>query len=87
MIVEKRLVYRNNLKNREFDKETPQNFCLELSTIAKRLRKHEKVLDGLSQCEAGEQERTGPENKNSEGKPTPSKPDYSSSFGIIPSAC
>jgi hypothetical protein len=29
-------VYRNNLKNRDFDKETPQNFCLERETIAER---------------------------------------------------
>ena len=27
-------VYTNNLKNREFDKKGPQNFCLEQATIA-----------------------------------------------------
>ncbi len=55
-------LYRNNLKNREFDKEAPQNFCLERATIAER--------QGAS------------ENKNSEVKPTPSKPDSSGCFGI-----
>jgi len=29
-------LYPNNLKNREFDKEAPQNFCLERVTIAGR---------------------------------------------------
>ena len=29
-------LYRNNLKNREFYKEAPQNFCLEQATIAER---------------------------------------------------
>ena len=29
-------VYTNNLKNRDFDKEGPQNFCSEQTTIAKR---------------------------------------------------
>jgi len=29
-------IYRNNLKNREFGKEEPQNFCSERETIAKR---------------------------------------------------
>jgi len=29
-------LYRNNLKNREFGKEMPQNFCSERETIAKR---------------------------------------------------
>jgi hypothetical protein len=28
------LVYRNNLKNREFDQEAPQNLCSERATIA-----------------------------------------------------
>ena len=27
-------LYRNNLKNRDFDKEAPQNSCLERATIA-----------------------------------------------------
>jgi glycerol-3-phosphate O-acyltransferase len=55
-------LYRNNLKNREFDKEAPQNFCSEGVTIAAR--------QGTS------------ENKNSEEKPTPSKTNSSSCFGI-----
>jgi tRNA modification GTPase len=29
-------IYRNNLKNREFGKEAPRNFCLERATIAAR---------------------------------------------------
>ena len=28
------VLYRNNLKNRDFDKEAPQNSCLERATIA-----------------------------------------------------
>jgi uncharacterized membrane protein YtjA (UPF0391 family) len=56
------VLYRNNLKNREFDKEAPQNSCSERATIAER--------QGAS------------ENKNSEVKPTRSKPDSSSCFGI-----
>jgi hypothetical protein len=30
------LLYRSNLKNWEFDKEAPQNFCLEGASIAER---------------------------------------------------
>ncbi len=55
-------IYRNNLKNREFDQEAPQNFCLERATIAGR--------QGAS------------EDKNSGAKPTQSKTDSSSCFGI-----
>ncbi len=29
------VIYRNNLKNREFDKEAPQNLCSEQATIAR----------------------------------------------------
>jgi len=55
-------IYRNNLKNREFDKEAPQNFCSERMTIAEG--------QGMS------------ENEDFEGKPTQSKTDNSSCFGI-----
>jgi hypothetical protein len=30
------MLYRNNLKTREFGKEAPQSFCLERETIAER---------------------------------------------------
>ncbi len=56
-------IYRNNLENREFDKEATQNFCLERMTIAER--------QGMS------------EGKNFESKPTRSKTDFPSCFGII----
>lgn len=55
-------LYRNNLKNREFVEEVPQNLCSERGTIA--------PTQGAS------------ENKNSEAKPTQSKTDSSSYFGI-----
>src|SRR5437879_5831496 len=55
-------IYHARLKNREFDKEAPQNSCPERVTIAGR--------QGTS------------EDKNSEEKPTPSKPDFSGCFGI-----
>jgi hypothetical protein len=55
-------IYRNNLKNRDFGKEVPQNFDSERATIAER--------QGAS------------ENQNSEEKPTQSKTDSSSCFGI-----
>ena len=35
-MLEEKQLYRNNLKNREFDKEAPQNFCSERATIAER---------------------------------------------------
>jgi len=58
-------IYRNNLKNRDFDEEAPQNFCSERATIAGR--------QGAS------------EDENYEVKPTKSKTDSSSCFGIHPS--
>ena len=56
------MIYRNNLKNREFDKEAPQNSDLERATIA--------------------QEQGASEDLNFEAKPTMSKTDSSSCFGI-----
>ena len=57
-----RKLYRNNLKNRNFGKEAPQNFDSERAPIAEK--------QGAS------------ENQKSEERPTPSKTDSSSCFGI-----
>ena len=40
-------LYTNNLKNREFDKEAPQNFCLERATIAERQGASEDENSGV----------------------------------------
>jgi hypothetical protein len=58
-------VYRNYLKNREFDKEASQNSHLERATIV---------------CAQGASEE-----ENVEKKPTPSKTNSLSSFGICSS--
>jgi hypothetical protein len=63
-------LYTNNLKNREFDKKGPQNFCSERATIAEWLR---TLTNSPVDCLSGKQvnevnwpEGGASENKNSE---------------------
>ncbi|HEX4840067.1 MAG TPA: hypothetical protein VFU89_06465, partial [Rhabdochlamydiaceae bacterium] len=62
--------YTNDLKNREFDKKGPQNFCSERATIAERLRTPtNSPVDCLSGKQVNEENRPeggASENKNSE---------------------
>ncbi len=70
------IIYRNNLKNREFGKENPQNFCSQQATIAEWLPMREKhPLDVFLEKQVNLPARGASENKNYEINPMPPKTD------------